>query len=396
MARLRRLADGVGGQRGLFRLFYFVHFAALSGFAIFRNVYLEELGMTGWQMGIVGFVFTIAGVVAQPLWGVVTDWADVGRVVVTVCSVGAGVAVLSYPAGGALANPFALVLVGTGLLSVFRAPIVPIANALVLDRGIDYGNVRAFGSIAFGIGSLGFGVLVASLGTVSVVYFFALGMFALGAVARGFPASGADQDEDEPIRPLALVANPTFVGLLVVAFLVSFVSSGGSAYFALYVRDLGVGDSFTGLAWAVKTAFEALAFLYVVRLDVSHRHLLVVGCLGAASTALVYAVFPVAPAILAVQVAGGLGFATFRLASVNVAHGVAGSRVKSTAQTVLSAVGIGAGSAVGQAVAGRLMDAVGLQRTYLYLAVVGFAAAGVGLVLGRLVGAVEPTESATA
>ena len=84
-------------------------------------------------------------------------------------------------------------------------------------------------------------------------------------------------------------------------------------------------------------------------------------------------------AIIAVQSASGLGYGLYYVAIVNLVYVVASDRVTSTAQTVLTGAGLGFGGAVGQVAGGELMDLVGVQEMYLYLAVVGFVGAAVAL-----------------
>jgi len=398
-----------------FQSLFFVQFAAFSGFAVFRNVYLEGIGMSGAAMGTIGFLMTATGVVAQPGWGVITDYWRAERPVIVVGAV-------AYPFFDrirdgirALRGVDPLVAAGTAAFSAFRAPIVPVANGMILSRGYDYGNVRAFGSIAFGIGSLGFGFLVAALGVVSVVYFYVGGMVVLAAVALSIPAGedegtgGHDRTDGDGEAATseaslwtalrALVTAPTFLVVLATAFLLRLSASGGSAFFSVYMRAIDAGivvgpwslsaDALTGLAWAIKTGFEAVAFVYAVRLSLPYRWLLAGGGVALVAPNLVYGLTTAPAAILAVQVAGGVGYALFTLAAVELAYAVADRSVRSTAQTALAGVGLGLGGAVGQVVAGGLMDAVGLRRMYVAVAVVGVLGAAVGLLVtdrGRLDG----------
>ena len=373
-----------------FQALYFVYFISFSGFTVFRNVYLEEIGMTGFQMGMIGFVLIIVGVLAQPAWGLLTDWKGIHREVLIVGAVASALGLLAYPIGDATGGSvagwevaFIVILVGTGLYSLFQAPIVPIANSLVLAEGFDYGRIRAFGSISFGIGSLGIGVLLATFATSFVVFFYLAGMVVIVALIWNMPARTEEAGSDLTAEAIALLTRRPFLLLLSVAFLLGMASSASSAFFSVYMRAIGAGDSLTGLAWAIKTVFEAVTFLYVLRFGVSYRLLLVVGAAFNAVTNLVYfsTVNPIP--IMGAQLFAGIGYATFYLAAVNLAHDMAPGQLKSTAQTVLAAAGIGAGGAVGQVIAGHLMDLVGVQDMYVFLAAFAGLAALVGLLVRR-------------
>jgi|GEM_PF-751854 len=417
----------LSGQKVRFQSLFFVQFVAFSGIAVFRNVYFDEMGLSGTAMGQIGFVLLATGVVAQPAWGALTDYLRAERPVLVAGSVLSALALLSYPYAEGLAEPFLVVAVGTALFSAFRGPIIPIATGMILERGYDYGGVRAFGSLAFAVGSLGFGFVVAWLGSVSIVYAYIAGMALLVVIVISLSGSsdgdeaddsggGADQtNEDDaegaddtdnlsiPAALRALVSTPSFVVVVLSMFLLRLSLMGGEAFFSVYMRELSVQlavgpwtlspDGMTGVGWAINSGIEALAFVYAVRLRRSYKWLLVVGGVVGVTPNLVYGLTTHPVALLAVQSMGGVGFALLTVAAVNLVHAVASDRVNATAQSLLSALGLGLGGALGQIVAGSLFDAVGLQQMYVVIAVIGFAGAAFGLFVtheGRLDGDATP------
>ena len=403
-ASLGRLL-ALDGVKVRFQLLFFISFIASSGFVVFRNVYLEEIGLSGSQMGLIGFLLMATGVVAQPAWGLLTDYFRAERTVLVVAGTASAVAILSYPAGDGLAEPFLLIAVGSAAYSAFRQPIDPIASGMVLSRGFDYGSVRAFGSLAFAIGSLGFGFVVGTLGSVSIVYFYVVGTVLMVGITWSLPGNrNADEgeetvgdDEDEPNEPgllgatRMLVTSPTFLVIVGASFLLRLSAMGGEAFFSVYMRSvdasIAVGpwalrpDGMTGVAWAINSGIEAVAFLYALKANISHKWLLVGGGAILVIPNLVYGVTTRPWILLAVQSLGGIGFAMITVATVDLAHDIAAERVTSTAQTLLNGFGFSFGGAVGQIVAGTLYDAVGIMNMYVGIAIIGFAGAALGLVV---------------
>ena len=391
------------GVKMRFQLLFFIFFIASSGFIVFRNVYLEEIGLSGSQMGLIGFLLMATGVVVQPAWGLLTDYFRAERTVLVVAGIASAVAILSYPVGGGLTDPFLLLALGTAAYSAFRTPIGPIASGMVLSRGLDYGSVRAFGSLAFAIGSLGFGFVVGTLGSVSVVYFYVAGTALMVGIAWSLPGDrSADEDdhaaednEDGTNEPglleatRMLVTSPTFLVIVGASFLLRLSAMGGEAFFSVYMRSLdirlGLGpwmlgpDEMTGVGWPINSGIEAVAFIYALRMNRSHRWLLVAG--GALLTIpnLVYGLTTNPVALLAIQSFGGVGFAMVTVATVDLANDIAAERVTSTAQTLLDGFGFSLGGAAGQIVAGTLFDVVGIMDMYIGIAVLGFAGAALGL-----------------
>lgn len=363
-----------------YQLVFFVFFAAMNGFVVFRNVYFEELGLTGEQMGLLGGVLVLTGVLAQPAWGMAADRFGAGRGVLLVTAAGSGVAVLAYPLARPLAAPFGFLLLATVAFSLFRAPIVPIATAMVLSDGHDYGNIRAWGSIAFGIGSLGIGWLLAVAATELIFYFYAVGMAVLVVILLGVDRPDADLSPDLRREAVKLLGDRRFVLLLLVAVLTGAISRGGAAYFSVYVRAIGESDGITGTAFMLKTTAEAAIFLSVARLKIGYRTLLTVGLATYMVSFSVFALLPVAPAVLAVQFLLGVGLALYVLSVVNLAHEFSPDGLDATAQALLAGIGLGIGQALGELLGGRAMDVVGVVDLYGLFA--GGAAVATAVSLG--------------
>ncbi|WP_224270886.1 MFS transporter [Haloprofundus salinisoli] len=369
-------------DRSYFKSFYFLYFAAWSGFVVFRNAYFEDIGLTGVEMGTVGFLLRTAGILALPAWGLLSDRFSAQKRILLVSVVGAGALGLSYPPVAAVFPLVAAVTVG---FAAFRAPIRPVANAMLLSAGLSYGSVRAYGSIAFGIAAVAAGVASTRLGSVVVFYAFGAGMAVLALVLLRMPVDRRPPTESVGLRAASLVRDRNFATLLVAAFLMGTLFPAGSAYLSVYVRSLGGSDALTGLSVAAKTLGEAVVFLAAAHFTASYRRLLIAGAGCHVVTFAAYASAPVPSLVVALQLLLGVGYAAFMLAAVNLAHELAPVSIGSTAQTFLTGFGFAAGSGVGELASGHLIDLVGVQSMYAYVAAVGLVViAASGLLDGSL------------
>lgn len=355
-------------EKRQYQLLYFVLFASGNGVAAFRNVFLEDVGLSGSQMGIIGAVLVASGMAAQPIWGVAADRYGRTKAALTIGALGSGIAALLYPAGMYVATPFLLFVVASVVFSSFRSPIHPLANAMVLSAGIDYGRVRAFGSIAFGVGILALGWLIERLGTPLIFYVYVIGMVAFVLTLRGLETPQADITPDIRREGLALVANPSFLLLLAVAVLIGAASAAGGSFFSVYMRAIDAGDTMTGAAWLVRTVAEAVIFVGAAGVGLSHRGQLSIGAAAYTLSFLAYALTGLLPVVFGVQIIHGVAIALFGLASVNLAHRLAPEGLASTSQAVVAAIGLGSGRIVGQLAGGRLVDLVGVQDLYYFVA----------------------------
>lgn len=378
----------VDGNRR-YQAIYFVFFASYSGLTVFRNVYLKEIGMTGVQMGMIGSLWVAGGIVAQPLWGLVADYTQSPIRILGIAAVLSAVAVLSYPLGASLpTGVFVVIALGTFLFSATRSPIRPIANSLVLRQGHDYGPVRSFGSIAFGGTVLLTGFALAWIDVSFVIYAYVAGMGVFLLLIRGLPPVEEQVFEGGlGSRAFELVRQPVFLVVLLGGFVMGMVGSSGGAFFSVYMRVVGLGDGLTGVAWGLKTVAEAIVFLSLVRLGLSYGRSVALGGLTYVLGFALMATFPSLAPVLLANLSLGSGVALLQFAFVNLAHECAPEALHSTAQTVLMSVGIGAGGMVGQTLAGWLVDAVGVQRMYIYLA----GGAALLVLVGIVLQAVDPS-----
>ena len=367
-----------------YQAIYFVYFAAFSGFVAYRNVFFQEMGMTGVQMGFLGALLVASSVLAQPVWGLVADYTGSPTRVVTVAAVLSMVAILSYPLGAGLSRGgFLVVAVGTVIYAATRVPIVPIANALVTSQGYNYAQTRSFGSLAFGATVLVLGSLLAWAGVELVVYAYVAGMLVLVALLHGAsPPDGPVYEGSLGGQAIGLLREPRYLLVLSAAFAMGFFSYSGSAFFSVYMRAVGLGDGLTGVAWATKTVAEVALFLALARLDRLHGAAVAVAGVSYAGGFLTLSVLPSVGPVLAANVAMGVGVALVYFALVNVAHDCAPAGLDSTAQTLVTSVGIGAGATLGELAIGWVVDAVGVQYMYRYLAVAALALTVCGLLLG--------------
>ncbi|WP_195837599.1 MFS transporter [Halorhabdus sp. CBA1104] len=296
-----------------YQLLYLVLYAAGNGIAGYRNIFFEDIGLSESQMGLIGAVLVGAGIVAQPIWGMVAD--AYGRTKLAM-AIGAVVSILGgllFPLGMVIESPFVLMVVAAGIYSAFRSPIVPLANSMVLSSGIDYGNVRAFGSIAFGVGILALGPLVETFGTATIFAVYAIGMVVFVISLRGLPKPSASElSPDLREDSLQLLTKPAFVLLLAVGLLIGASTTTANSFFSVYIRAIEASDAMTGAAWFVRTLAEAAVFVWIVRLGWRHRTQLLVGAIVLALSFVLYVVPGTLPAVFLAQVPQGQGLPSSR------------------------------------------------------------------------------------
>ena len=363
-----------------YQFVFLAYFAAANGLVTFRNAYFQEIGLSGGEMGFLGALLIGGGLLAQPLWGMVADTFNATKQVLLIGIVMSGLAALLFPLADTVTWTLQLLIVATLSVSVFRAPIVPVITSMVLSEGIEYGHVRAVGSLAFGIGSFIVGWVITVTGLTAIFYVYALGMGVLFVTVLRIDDPSADMSPDLRRDALSLLGNRQFALLLVVGIIVGSVISADAAFLSVYMLELTGSDDLTGIAWLVKTVGEASLFVAVTAIGFDNRTLLSMGILGSLVTYAVLGLAPATPLVIGVMFLSGGGLAMFLLAAVRMTHNFAPAALATTGQALLASVGMGIGRVLGQLASGQLVDFAGVVALYHYLAVVAVFALAVSLV----------------
>ncbi len=340
---------------------FLAYFAAIGAFTPYATLYYRDLGFGGLEVGVLAALPALGAALIGPLVGTVSDARASHGLVLR--------AALVLAAAGALVAtqvasfwPLALLV---GLLALAQAPIAPLLDAYAVTiadrRGTSYGGLRVWGSIGYTLAALLVGLAMGERVTalVLVVYASCL-VFGLLASLR-LPRLG----ERSP-RPLLagfgpLVRNRPLALLLLVAYLVSSSASIMYGFLGIHLQGLGGSAGIVGVAVAVAAVSELAVVAWggklLSRLGAPRAVMLAIAVYGVRFAA--YALIPSPGWVLPIQLAHGLSFGAFLVASVTLAHRLAGPAHAAGAQALLTAVSFGFGSITGSLIGGALLDRVG-------------------------------------
>lgn len=360
-----------------FAAFYLLYYAALGAYSPYVSRWLDAAGYGSYAIGLlVGLMWATR--VAGPLgWGWLSAssqrpgrWLFVGSVLTAL-----GFAAL-LPAQGFLALFVALLVFG-----LFYNAVMPQFEAMTLhalgDRQAHYGRLRAWGSIGFILTVLGVGVALDRFGDARFPLLVLPLLVAMAAVAwlhRGAPAApvvagGAGLRE--------LLARPGVRRFLLVASLMQLGFGAYYVFFTLYMQRSGHGGLTVGSLWAVAVLAEVVVFWYMPRLmsRVGAVRLFGVCLLLTVLRWVLIALFPTQLAVLfPVQLLHAFSFGAFHSASMRMLAEFFPGRSLGAGQSLLYALGSGAGGLVGALLAAAAWDLGGGRATFLGAAAVTLAA----------------------
>lgn len=354
--------------------------AGMGIFFPFCSLYLsQELGFSAAQVGSLLAAVPLAGLVAQPLWGLFADRSGSRKGVLLLLSVGAGIAALI------LSRQTAYGAVWFGLVSfaLFHSAVLPTATSVTLARvGVAaFGLFRMWGTVGFLVLVVSFPALSRLLGDSSgMAYLFPIvAVLSLAAALwiLFLPANTSPEAKARKGDAARLWRHPPVGRLLAVVFLIHCFIQGPIYLFPLYVASRGGDASTVSRMWILMLALEIplIAFSGRTLQRLGARGLLTLGLATEAVRWATCALTMDLRIIAAVQLLHGVGVAGILVGAPLYLERCAPEATRSTGQAWVSMAGAGAGAIVSNLMAGALMDRVSVEAPYALAAAVALVLA---------------------
>ena len=139
------------------KLLYFFYYAAMATLLPFLVLYYAQLGLTGQQIGVLSALLPVMTLLGVPLWSAASDTTGRYRAFILL-TVGGTLA--STLLTSSVTTYFGL-LASVGALTFFVAPVMPLADHVVLtllkDQKHRYGSLRLVGCSRLGCCRAGIG-----------------------------------------------------------------------------------------------------------------------------------------------------------------------------------------------------------------------------------------------
>ena len=348
------------------RLFYFAYYGAVGANLPFFAAYLRGLGFSGEQIGSVQMIGPLLAAPVALAWGAVADRLRAPGRALALAS--------TWSLGAAAFLPWARTPLALGavvlLQSLAERAVVPLADAVTLEwtrrgPGAEYTRIRLFGSLGFIALAQGLGLLLAARhdrpADRLVPWAMALCVAGYALAARRLDAPGSTGPRPRARDALALLRDRRLLALLAACAVHWGACAPFHLLFGVFVRDLALPASVTGLAMTAGVGSEVLALLAYPRLA-RRFGARVVFAVAFAGTALRWALLAragSAPALVLLQLLHALTFGLFWGASMQAMGALVPSPLRATGQALYAAVVFGAGNAVGYQLAGWGYDRFG-------------------------------------
>jgi PPP family 3-phenylpropionic acid transporter len=358
---------------------YFGYFVYVGAFAPYFSLYLQSLGQTAIQIGLLLSLMQLMRIGAPHLWATLADrhgWRV--RLLQVTCA-----GSLAAFSGAFATTSFAGLFMVLAAFAFFSSAAMPLLDSITLaglrDHVERYGGIRLWGSIGFIVSVLGAGWMLDHVAVANLLWLLtaALGAtFALTLTLRDTPAPGARVHE--PVLPM-LVRRDVLV-LLAANVLMNAAHGPLYAFFSIYLADAGYETVTIGVLWSLGVVAEILVFLaapaWMKRF--SPVDILIVSfALAVARFALIGWAVDAPIALAVAQVLHAATFGSCHVASVALINQWFSGARQVRGQAVYLSAAFGFGGFVGALASGAAWEILGPSWTYTAAA----GAAALGLIL---------------
>lgn len=370
------------------KAFNFLFFALLAIFIPFLPVYFDEQGLSPSQIGFIVGTGGFITIVAQPLWGMISDRTKTIRKVLLlllVCAIMTGFVL--YHTG-----TYSLIILFAMLTYFFLMPVDPLTESLNFrvaeSAGISYGSLRTYGALGYAVMSLFAGYIMTSFGAHSLAYLFAaIGLisFVITLFMPDAPVSG---------KPVTLSSLKHFLSsretllFLILVFISSIPARMNDTYLGVYIKELGGTASLVGQAWFLAAGSEIVVFALSFWWLRKGSELMLIAFSGFFYFIRFFASAWIEdPHLLAyLQLLQLLTFPVFYSAAIQYLYRIVPVEWRATGQTVLALLFFGVSGIIASFAGGALYEAFGGRTLFLTISGMSLAGTLFGIVLYRIYG----------
>lgn len=358
---------------------YFLYFGVMGIFLPYFNLYCYNIDFSGFQIGTLSAIRSVALVIFPLIWGTLADRFQIRRPIYILCNFTSTAIWFFF----FYTTDFVAMLLITVFYGIFYTPVISFLEAFTMDvlgkEKKSYGRIRGWGSFAFIMIVIVVGQII-DLYSIKII----ITLIFIGSLLQAFISTRIPDIQIKKQAPFTSQAKAFFNRRVILFLFCAFMMlvSHGTYYgfFSIHLEELGYGNVFIGIAWALASIAE---ILIMIKSDsifkrFSLENVLIFSFIVA--TLRWFALFFVtSPAgILFLQIFHAMTYGTFHVASILYIDSLSPDATKTLGQAVNNAVTYGLGLMVGFFINGYLFEIIGTFSLFL---ISGFIALSGGVML---------------
>jgi len=344
-------------RRGVISLQYFIYFAVLGVFLPYFNLYCHHLGFSGIQIGALSSMRSILLVIFAILWSGIADRYQVRKAIFIACSCAGTIVWTLY----FFHDSFLMVLIITGIYSIFNAPIISFLEAMTIEvlgkEKRSYGIIRAWGSIAFIVVVLFMGYLIDVLSIRIILMAVFIGSILQTGFSLRVPHVRRARKDSFRFSPRHFFRKRMVVFLLC-AFLMLMSHGAYYGFFSIHLENMGYESGFIGMAWALASVAEIVVMIRSRWIfgRLSYENVLILSFVVATLRWFLSGVITSPYWVLLLQISHCVTYGLFHMASILYMDSLSPDDTKTFGQAVNNATTYGLGLMAGFFISGFLYE----------------------------------------
>jgi PPP family 3-phenylpropionic acid transporter len=358
---------------------YFLYFGVMGIFLPYFNLYCYHIDFTGFQIGVLSAIRSVALILTPLIWGAMADRFRIRRPIFILCSFVSTTIWAFY----LYTTDFWAMLIITVFYGIFYSPIISFLEAFTMDvlgtRKKSYGRVRGWGSIAFIITVIVLGKIIDlySIEIILILIFF--GSLAQALISIKIPDIQIKKQTSFSSNAKALLKRRVII-FLFCAFLMLVSHGTYYGFYSIHLENLGFGKTFIGISWALASIAEIIV---MIKSDSLFKHysidnVLFFSFMVAVFRWLAMSFVTSAAGILFLQLFHAVTYAMFHVSSILYIDSLTPDEAKTLGQSVNNAVTYGLGLMVGFFINGYLFETLGTFKLFMISSLIALSG---GLIL---------------
>ncbi|MCM8709924.1 MFS transporter [Clostridium sp. SYSU_GA19001] len=333
--------------------------AAIACFFPFLTFYFQQKGFSYTQIGIALAFYSIAGVIAQPVWGFITDKYLNKKTSLMTAMLLSSLTIYIF----IIAEGFYFIIISMILVLCFQSSVMPLSDAYTYEiieqhKEIQYGKIRLMGSLGYGVTTLCIGQAVKVIGINSAFILFSVVMFLGALIVISIKFKGKSIHEKIDTSDIAdIIKNNKFSIFLIMVIIVNISFGCNNSYITILIQNTGGDVSKLGLLWFVMAISEIPILFLGNKLlkKFSDLNLFILAIIFFALRFFLDSISYSYIFVIAIQVIHSLTYPLFLIASLNYLNRTVHQKMKTTAMTMYFA-SCGIGTFLGNIAGGMLLE----------------------------------------
>jgi PPP family 3-phenylpropionic acid transporter len=352
-----------------------IHFLHIGGKAVvlpFLPLFLIYQQFSSVEIGMIMGIAPLISIVAQPVVGFLSDkYKTIKKILILLY-----VCVFATSFGIFFSDQFGVVFISVILMHFALSPCTPLIDSMTIKslgtEKHEYGKIRLWGSVGFGLIAVISGPLLQWWGIekIFILFWFVI-LFTLFYFT--FLKDQNQSSETVNFKSVAQVfKNRGFIGFIFLCLIVMIPHRINDTMIVLHLERLGGTEFMIGLAWALAAISEVPVFYFLSKKLKEYKDIVLLGVVAVFYSLrwILYSLIDSAWMITILQLSQGLTFGLFWLVAMQMAVRVVPEQLRSTGQSVLASVCFGIGGAIGGTGGGWVFDHWGSSIMYQLMAAI--------------------------